>query len=63
MDKHCSHDEEEEMDEDSENLQLLRLMARHTQLKDLLDAHHLIGTNNQMFYYFVFICHVMLPTN
>ncbi|XP_041828417.1 centromere protein O [Melanotaenia boesemani] len=36
-------DEEEEMDEDSENLQLLRLMARHTELQDLLHAHHLIG--------------------
>ncbi|XP_028250438.1 centromere protein O [Parambassis ranga] len=36
-------EEEEEMNEDSENSQLLRLMARHTQLKDLLHAHHLIG--------------------
>lgn len=42
------------MDEDSENSQLMRLMARHTQLRDLLDAHHLIGTNKQIFYYFVF---------
>lgn len=35
----------EGLDEDSENSQLLRLMARHTQLKDLLHAHHTIGTS------------------
>lgn len=35
----------EGLDEDSENSQLLRLMARHTQLKDLLHAHHIIGTS------------------
>lgn len=35
----------EVLDEDSENSQLLRLMARHTQLKDLLHAHHIIGTS------------------
>ncbi|XP_076605216.1 centromere protein O [Chaetodon auriga] len=46
MDKQCTHEEEEEeMDEDS---QLLRLMARHTQLKDLLHAHHVIGGYNVM---------------
>ncbi|XP_061599595.1 centromere protein O [Cololabis saira] len=33
-------EEEEEEDEDS---QLLRLMVRHTELKDLLQAHHLTG--------------------
>ena len=33
------------MDEDSENSQLLKLMARHTQVKDLLLAHHLVGTD------------------
>ncbi|XP_071753096.2 centromere protein O [Centroberyx gerrardi] len=38
-----THEEEEEMDDGSENSQLLRLMARHIQLKDLLHAHHLIG--------------------
>ncbi|XP_044230295.1 centromere protein O [Thunnus albacares] len=43
MDKQCAHEEDEEMDEDSEDSQILRLMARHTQLKDLLHAHHLIG--------------------
>ncbi|XP_071380558.1 centromere protein O isoform X1 [Centroberyx affinis] len=42
MDKN-THEEEEEMDDGSENSQLLRLMARHTQLKELLHAHHLIG--------------------
>ncbi|XP_068608424.1 centromere protein O isoform X1 [Brachionichthys hirsutus] len=36
-------EEEEDMDEDSENSELLRLMARHEQLKDLLYAHRLIG--------------------
>ena len=44
MDKQ-THEEEGGMDEDSENSQLLQLMARHTQLKDLLLAHHLIGTD------------------
>ncbi|KAM7403492.1 hypothetical protein PAMA_004108 [Pampus argenteus] len=43
MDKQCTDEEDEEMNEDSENSQFLRLMARHTQLKDLLHAHHLIG--------------------
>lgn len=42
MDQQCSP--EEEMDEDSENSQLLRLMAKHTHLKDLLHAYHIIGT-------------------
>ncbi|XP_034531448.1 centromere protein O [Notolabrus celidotus] len=53
MDKQCANGEEEEpeeeeekMDADSENSQLLRLMARHTQLKDLLHAHHIIGGYN-----------------
>ncbi|XP_041809429.1 centromere protein O [Chelmon rostratus] len=49
MDKQCTNEEEEEeMDEESENSQLLRLMARHTQLKDLLHAHHVIGGYNIM---------------
>ncbi|XP_072313955.1 centromere protein O [Eucyclogobius newberryi] len=38
-----NEEEEVEMDEDSENAQLLRLMAKHTQLKDILLAHHLTG--------------------
>ncbi|XP_037342552.2 centromere protein O [Pungitius pungitius] len=48
MDKQCTNEEEEEnrMDEDSENSNLLRLMARHTQLKDLLHSHHVIGGYN-----------------
>ncbi|XP_068436797.1 centromere protein O [Clinocottus analis] len=47
MDKKCTQEEEEEgMDEDSENLNLLRLMARHTQLKDLLHAYDVIGGYN-----------------
>lgn len=40
-----NEEEDNEMDDDSENAQLLRLMARHTQLKDLLLAHHLLGSN------------------
>lgn len=45
MDQQCPHGEDEdEMDGESEHSQLLRLMARHTQLKDLLRAHHIIGT-------------------
>lgn len=39
----CPNKEEEEMDEDSEHSQLLQLMARHVQLKDLLNVHRLIG--------------------
>lgn len=49
MDKRCAQggeEEEEEMDEDSEDSKLLRLMARHTQLKDLLYAHHVVGGYN-----------------
>ncbi|KAK5858014.1 hypothetical protein PBY51_011215 [Eleginops maclovinus] len=42
LDKQRGEDEEE-MEEDSENSDLLRLMARHTELKDLLLAHHTIG--------------------
>ncbi|KAM4543029.1 centromere protein O [Odontesthes bonariensis] len=42
-DKQFADEEEEEMDEDSESSQMLRLMARHSELKDLLHAHHLIG--------------------
>lgn len=60
MDKQCTHEEEkeeeEEMDEDSENSQLLRLMARHTQLKDLLHAHHIIGTLLMSFTQLLYIC-------
>ncbi|XP_008289451.1 centromere protein O isoform X2 [Stegastes partitus] len=43
LDKQCADEDDVEMEEDSENSELLRLMARHTQLKDLLHAHHLIG--------------------
>ncbi|XP_029900602.1 centromere protein O isoform X2 [Myripristis murdjan] len=43
MDKQGAHEADEEMDDGSENSKLLRLMARHAQLKDLLHAHHLIG--------------------
>ncbi|KAM9341521.1 centromere protein O [Symphorus nematophorus] len=47
MDKQCTHEEQdEEMDEDSEDSQLLQLMAKHTQLKDLLHAHHMTGGYN-----------------
>ncbi|KAL3049746.1 hypothetical protein OYC64_009074 [Pagothenia borchgrevinki] len=45
LDKRHDDDEEdeEEMEEDSENSDVLRLMARHTQLKDLLNAHTIGG--------------------
>lgn len=43
MNQQSAH--EEEMDEESENSDLLWLMARHIQLKDLLHAHSIIGTN------------------
>ncbi|XP_010876856.2 centromere protein O isoform X2 [Esox lucius] len=41
----CERDVED-MENGSENSQTLLLMARHTQLKDLLHAHHLIGGYN-----------------
>lgn len=44
MDKQGTSEEEEDMEEDSEDSELLRLMARHTQLKDLLHAHDIFGT-------------------
>lgn len=37
----------EEMDEASENGQPLRMMARLTQLRDLLCAHQIIGTSSE----------------
>ncbi|XP_030574931.1 centromere protein O [Archocentrus centrarchus] len=43
MNKQCADEEGENMEEDLENSKLLQLMARHTELKDLLHAHHLIG--------------------
>ncbi|KAG8013156.1 Centromere protein O, partial [Nibea albiflora] len=48
MDRRRTREEdgEEGMDEDSEDSELLRLMARHTQLNDLLYAHHIIGGYN-----------------
>ncbi|KAM6961219.1 centromere protein O [Aplochiton taeniatus] len=42
VEKDGPYDEEEILD-GTENSQLLLLMARHTQLKDLLNAHHLTG--------------------
>lgn len=36
-------DGEEDMDVDSESSEVLRLMARHSELTDLLHAHHLMG--------------------
>lgn len=46
MDQQSTREEEEEMNDDSENSQLLRLMARHEQLEDLLHGHHIIGAQN-----------------
>lgn len=39
MDQECT--QEEEMDEDS---QILQLLVKYSQLKDLLYAHHITGT-------------------
>lgn len=38
-----NNEEDNEMDDGSKNSQLLQLMAKHTQLKDFLLAHHLLG--------------------
>lgn len=38
-----------EIDEDSENIEPLQQMARLTQLRDLLCAHHTIGTKSQCY--------------
>ncbi|MEQ2285412.1 hypothetical protein AMECASPLE_031450 [Ameca splendens] len=43
VDKRRAAGGEEDMDVDSESSELLRLMARHSELSDLLHAHHLIG--------------------
>lgn len=50
MDRERVHGEDgEEVDEDSENSQPLQWMARLTQLRDLLCAHHIIGTWSQCY--------------
>lgn len=58
LDKQSTNEEEEEeeMEQDPEHSQLLQLMARHTQLEDLLYAHHTIGTHYKLLNYFVFVC-------
>lgn len=43
MDERGNDKEDEPVDDNSKESKLLRLMARRTQLKDLLHAHHLIG--------------------
>lgn len=58
MDKQCADEEEENMEEESENSKLLRLMARHTQLKDLLHAHHLIGISLTAVLFPLVQCHL-----
>lgn len=40
-------EDEAEIEEDSDNVQPLQQMARLTQLRDLLYAHHTIGTLSQ----------------
>lgn len=42
-------DDGTEIEDDSENLQPLQQMARLTQLRDLLCAHHTIGTQSQSY--------------
>lgn len=41
--KSMEENEDVDVDDDSENSKLLRLMAKHSQLKDVLLAHHLLG--------------------
>lgn len=57
MDQECNQEEEneEEIDEDTENSQILQLMAKYSQLKDLLYAHHVTG--NQ----YVFLSYCAFP--
>ncbi|XP_014832336.1 PREDICTED: centromere protein O-like isoform X2 [Poecilia mexicana] len=43
VDKRREDGEDEEMDVDSESSELFHLMARHSELTDLLHAHNLIG--------------------
>lgn len=43
MDQECTQEKEEEMNEDPENSQILQLMAKYSQLKDLLYAHRITG--------------------
>lgn len=43
MDTKSVHEEDEKMDEDSENSEILWLMAKHCQVTNLLHAHRLIG--------------------
>ncbi|XP_029983119.1 centromere protein O [Sphaeramia orbicularis] len=43
MDSKSVHEEDERMDGDSENAEILWLMAKHCQVTDLLHAHRLIG--------------------
>ncbi|XP_038155451.1 centromere protein O [Cyprinodon tularosa] len=46
VDKRQTNGEEEEIEVDFESSELLRLMARHSELSDLLHAHQLIGGYN-----------------
>lgn len=59
IDREPAHgDDGAAMEEDSENLQPLRQMARLTQLRDLLCAHHTIGTSSQSYcFHFLKCCH------
>lgn len=44
MDQECKQEEKEkEINEGSENSQILQLMAKYSQLKDLLYAHRITG--------------------
>lgn len=55
MDHKCPQEDEakqEEMDEDL-NSQILQQMAKYSQLKDLLYAHHITGTNKILSYHVI----------
>uniref|UniRef100_A0A3Q3AWM7 Centromere protein O n=1 Tax=Kryptolebias marmoratus TaxID=37003 RepID=A0A3Q3AWM7_KRYMA len=49
-------EDEEGMEEDEESSQLLRLMARHLELTDVLRAHHLIGTDGCFWFHLWVLC-------
>lgn len=53
VDQQRAAGEEEDMDADSESSEVLLLMARHSELTDLLHAHHLIGSDGGSHPFFV----------
>lgn len=52
MDQECTQEDEETGEEKGKdpNSQILHQMAKYSQLKDLLYAHHITGTNKVLFH-------------